>query len=282
MQRCRFVPWNQLTAGCWLRPGCVASPRIAAICTIDARNHSESERFRARDATLNLRVVGSIPTRLTTFALFTPLDVLFVSCRPTITQYTPSGQCRLDFFGEPMLRIGVGWILAGVVLLLVGCRRGGPALEKLPREFIVVNGATDVRTSDEGNGRYGLMYQVEAAFPAKAITDQIRAALAPSRWQPLSDDWLNPGHPGGYSRGWTSFGDATKSPQEFVHVWNAQWRDEAGDIIDYSIRYRSPLPARSLSLDTPANSTLYVLVGYTSASVVTAMRKALDVNAPLK
>jgi hypothetical protein len=37
---------------CWLRLGCIVSPRAAAICTPCARNHSECERFRVLDATL--------------------------------------------------------------------------------------------------------------------------------------------------------------------------------------------------------------------------------------
>ena len=181
-----------------------------------------------------------------------------------------------------MLRAEPRWILVVGVVVLMCCRRTGPALEKLPSEFIVVAGATNVRTSDEGDGRYGLFYQVEAAFPPKSVTDQIRAAFAPNRWQPLSENWLNPGMAGGYVRGWTSFSDATKSPQEFVHVWNAEWRDESGNVMSYSIHYQSVLSAQSHLIDSPANSTLHVMAGYTPASVVTTMRSAFGITTPLK
>ena len=64
-----FRPWRTTEAAPAsfrrLRLGCVVLPRVAAICTPRPRNHLELERFRDSDATLNLRVVGSIPTRLT-------------------------------------------------------------------------------------------------------------------------------------------------------------------------------------------------------------------------
>jgi hypothetical protein len=51
--------------GWWLRLGCVDLLRNDTLCTRLAKNHSDFECFRERETTLNLRVVGSIPTRLT-------------------------------------------------------------------------------------------------------------------------------------------------------------------------------------------------------------------------
>ena len=48
----------------WLRLGCVDLLRNDTLCTRLAKNHSDFECFRERETTLNLRVVGSIPTRL--------------------------------------------------------------------------------------------------------------------------------------------------------------------------------------------------------------------------
>jgi hypothetical protein len=44
-------------------------PCYAAICTHRMPNHSDFERFRPPEATLNLRVEGSIPSRLTRFSV---------------------------------------------------------------------------------------------------------------------------------------------------------------------------------------------------------------------
>jgi hypothetical protein len=45
--------------------GCSALRRSAALCTRSRQNHSDFGRFLRLGPTLNLRVVGSIPTRLT-------------------------------------------------------------------------------------------------------------------------------------------------------------------------------------------------------------------------
>jgi hypothetical protein len=50
---------------CWLRLGCVAWPRSATFCKAATRIVQSLEGFDLRERTLNLRVVGSIPTRLT-------------------------------------------------------------------------------------------------------------------------------------------------------------------------------------------------------------------------
>lgn len=61
-------------------PGAVWVPSDAAICTHRRRNHWDFERFRVFEPTLDLRVVGSIPTQLTSiqsrfFSSFATLNV---------------------------------------------------------------------------------------------------------------------------------------------------------------------------------------------------------------
>src|SRR2546428_1283417 len=53
----------------WRRLGDVDPRRDASSCTPLAQNHSDFWRFRFLEAALNLRVVGSIPTRLTSLRL---------------------------------------------------------------------------------------------------------------------------------------------------------------------------------------------------------------------
>jgi hypothetical protein len=64
--------WRQLKHGCvWVAAVCHATPRSAQFSCGIAQSF---EDFRDRPATLNLRVVGSIPTRLTSFNLLNPHD----------------------------------------------------------------------------------------------------------------------------------------------------------------------------------------------------------------
>ena len=53
------------TDACWLRLGCVAMPRSAVFCRPATQNHKKYWLFRSLDSALNLRVLGSIPRRLT-------------------------------------------------------------------------------------------------------------------------------------------------------------------------------------------------------------------------
>jgi hypothetical protein len=49
----------------WLRRGCVDLPLLATPCNLSAINPQEMALFRVPGTTLNLRVEGSIPSRLT-------------------------------------------------------------------------------------------------------------------------------------------------------------------------------------------------------------------------
>jgi hypothetical protein len=62
LRRQRRQATVQLTGLC---PGCSDSFYSAIDCTPFRQNHSDFQRFRVFEPTLNLRVVGSIPTRLT-------------------------------------------------------------------------------------------------------------------------------------------------------------------------------------------------------------------------
>jgi hypothetical protein len=64
--RLRFMLFNDSFGQPRLRGGCSALRRSAAFCTPGPQNHSDFGCFLRLGRTLNLRVVGSIPTRLTT------------------------------------------------------------------------------------------------------------------------------------------------------------------------------------------------------------------------
>ena len=57
---------------CWLRGDCSAVPHSAEFCTPGNQNRSEIGHFRLRVGALNLRVEGSIPSRLTSFLPINP------------------------------------------------------------------------------------------------------------------------------------------------------------------------------------------------------------------
>jgi hypothetical protein len=171
----------------------------------------------------------------------------------------------------------------GTLAVLAACVGGATqSAEKQPIELIVYEGATSVRRVARGDGRYELTYNLQAEFPAEHVVMQIRATLSDARWQPLDYDWLNPGNPSGYSRGWSDFIDGTKTPNTVVHVWSAEWKDRTGALVIYSLRYDSAVPPGGFTRPSPDNHVLKVRALFFPSAIVTGMRKQLGITEPLQ
>lgn len=143
------------------------------------------------------------------------------------------------------------------------------------------DGATEVERIGKEDGRYELNYNLQEKYPAESVIALIRAAVSPDRWQPLERDWLNPENPSGPTRGWQEVIDGRKSPNKIVHVWNAHWRDDTGNVVHYSLSYESAVPTAENPDRTPDNRLLMVRGAFFPASVVEAMRKQLGITQPL-
>src|SRR5689334_21087697 len=120
-----------------------------------------------------------------------------------------------------------------------------------PAELIVVDGSTRLRHTARGNGTHELTYQLRQLHPAESVLTRIQAALPPDRWQPLTEDWLNPGNASAVPRNWSHFIDGTKTPNNVVHVWFGEWKDGGGNLVEYSLRYDSALPPGEIFLEKP-------------------------------
>jgi len=83
-----------------------------------------------------------------------------------------------------------------------------------------------------------LTYDVVAEFPASAVIGWISKKLERAGWEPLKYDFLNPGLQSSQVTGWTYFLDGTKDPIQCVHQWLGQWKDAAGNFVDYGFRYK--------------------------------------------
>ena len=94
-----------------------------------------------------------------------------------------------------------------------------------PPELVVLEGATEVREATR-NGIRELNYRLEAAYPAEHVTTAISALLQSRGWLPLTEDWLHPGSPSGFMRGWTDYLDGSKMPNTIVHAWVCEWKNE--------------------------------------------------------
>ena len=167
----------------------------------------------------------------------------------------------------------------GALAVLAACVGGATqSAQNQPSELIVYEGATSVRRVAPGDGRYELTYNLQAEYPAELVVTRIRAALSEERWQPLAHDWLNPGNPSGYSRGWSDFIDGTKTPSTVVHVWSAEWKDRTGALVIYSLRFDSAVPPGGYRRPRPDNHVLNVRASFIPAAIVTGTRKQLGIT----
>jgi len=162
--------------------------------------------------------------------------------------------------GMSRLTLAAAFLFSG----LNGCARG--AHQDTPRHaeaLIVCPGAKQANwLKFEGSDQ--LSYQIEVEYPASSIVSCISTQLREKGWRPLQEDFWNPGLPSSHVRGWTQSVDATVHPEATVDAWVAQWENEAGDIVWYSLTYKYP-PGDRYSLTVHA--------GFVPASIAKKMPK---------
>ena len=171
-------------------------------------------------------------------------------------------------------------VVVFVTLAVLGACGGVQHRREWPAELVVDDGASGLRHIEQGNGTHELTYQFSEVYPAESVLTRIRAALPPDRWQPLTADWLNPDNPSSNSRGWADFIDGTRTPNTFVHIWVGAWKDGAGNLVQYSLRYESSLPSGEIFREKPDNDALKVTALFFPATVVAATRKQLGITGP--
>jgi len=145
-------------------------------------------------------------------------------------------------------------------LVVVGLAACCPSIQQeTPQHteaLIVCPGAEEVNwVRFEGTDQ--LRYQIKVEYPADGIVSCISKRLSENGWQPLKEDFWNPGLPSSYVRGWTQHADATVYPEATVDAWANQWRNQSGDVAWYFLQYRYPPHDRH---------TLFVNAGFIPAS----------------
>jgi hypothetical protein len=164
-----------------------------------------------------------------------------------------------------------------LILLTVGSACKPTDLSGLPRELLVLPGATTVKTGTARDGASELFYQVDGTdFPAPGTTATIRSHLQELGWSRLTHDWLNPSNVLEWEFG--SFTDATKKPNRRVHQWFGQWTNGKGEVVLYVLRYESGTSDEIFP--PPDNSRLLVMATYLTEPQVRAMRS--DIKQPLQ
>jgi hypothetical protein len=119
-----------------------------------------------------------------------------------------------------------------------GCDK---SFDKKPKNYpdalTLLPNATEVKYYELG-GSFQLTYKIATEYPAADLIATISNQLKQGNWQPLKEDYLNPGLSSSHVRGWTSFQDGTKKPPQIVHQWLADWENQAGEVVRYGFRYQ--------------------------------------------
>jgi len=111
--------------------------------------------------------------------------------------------------------------------------------DRLRSFFVVVPSATGIKQS-VFQGKDQIIYHVHAEYPADDVINAIKVRVRQLGWEPLKEDWLNPGLPTSQVRGWTYFEDWTTRPRTSVQSWNGEWQNQSGDILQYMLTYTCP------------------------------------------
>lgn len=114
-----------------------------------------------------------------------------------------------------------------------------PAAARQPSTLLVLPGATNVERRSQ-YGAEGVQYELDAPFPALQPIQKILDHMSALGWQPLKEDWLNPGIPTSYVRSWVSFEDHSSKPWVHRYAWSSSWRNPTGDLVSYDFRYVLP------------------------------------------
>jgi hypothetical protein len=119
----------------------------------------------------------------------------------------------------------------------------------LPDFFVVVPGATGI-TQSVFQGKDQIIYHLQAEYPADDVLGAISGRLKQLGWEPLKEDWINPGLPSSLVRGWAYYEDSTTKPASSVRTWSADWENSSHDILTYMLDYTCPenLCASTLNL----------------------------------
>jgi hypothetical protein len=145
-------------------------------------------------------------------------------------------------------------------VVIAGCART-PSSSVEPSPLVVVDGATDVRRTDEYNG--AVYYAVQDPYPGSGTIDWIAAAMHRSGWTPTSETPLTPSGADGNARIWWT--DYTANDGKVDH-WTGSWSNGQGDLVTYVLEYEVSSP-------NGAAFKMKVIGVYMTAATVQSLRR---------
>jgi hypothetical protein len=161
---------------------------------------------------------------------------------------------------------------------LAGCKRSEIS-KKHSESLLAAPSAINPKYLAYPDGREQLTYLLDTDYPAEATISFISTELHKQRWEPLRDDFLNPGIPSSLVRGWMQYEDASQEPRASVWQWACDWEDAHHNITVYDLKYRYPM---SGAHDPPDAKMLHVVALYIPVQVAENMKDATKPDPPKK
>jgi hypothetical protein len=137
------------------------------------------------------------------------------------------------------------------------------------KELIPLKGAEKVRYDKGAYDSLSVAYGLNEKYPARDVLSQIAGRLKKLGWEPMKEDWLNPGTRSSPVTGWSEFMDEQGGPLRHVHQCQAQWKNHAGDVVFYGFMYSYPRKGK------PDLQSLWVNGSWYPASALTKMRAVI-------
>jgi hypothetical protein len=171
-----------------------------------------------------------------------------------------------------MFRALTALLLTLALVLVVGCQRRSGTERKHSESLLIAPSAINPKYLAYPDGRQQLTYTVDIEYPAEPTIAFISVELQKRNWEPLREDFLNPGTPSSQVRGWTQFEDQATEPRATVRAWGTDWEDAAHNITTYSLHYRYPMSGHD-----PADARmLHVVALYFPAAVAEKLKHATN------
>ena len=170
-------------------------------------------------------------------------------------------------------------LVASISEPVAGCKRSSEISKKHSESLLVAPSAINPKYLAYPDGREQLTYLLDTDYPAESTISFISAGLQKRGWEPLRDDFLNPGLPSSQVRGWMQYEDASREPRTSVRQWASDWEDGAHNITLYDLKYQYPM---SGAHDPPDARMLHVVALYIPANVAEKMKQVPRPDQPKK
>ncbi len=138
--------------------------------------------------------------------------------------------------------------------------------EALPPSLIVLDGARNVSAwRDRSRFRaleyeIGVRYIVTATYPPSAVMSKLTERLSTQGWVSAREEFAPPTR----SPGWNFQSQTRRLATEQLFAWEADWRNQAGDRLEYELSYYSGLPPPGTEVSKPDNNSLHIRATFLS------------------